>query len=354
MKKAVITGSFDPITLGHEWLIKKASEMFDEIVVVIAKNDQKKSYFLDEEKESFVKDSVKDLKNVTVVTIEDQFIVSYAESIGAKFLVRGVRNAQDLEYERTIERMNQSISSKVQTVFLMPPSDLQHISSSLVKSLVGFTGWNKVVAPLVPPSVYSSFLRKTTEVFLRARWKDFSEDEDMFGVILNKYSEPHRYYHTTEHLVNLFKGLDLFSLPRHKQGLLTFIIFFHDLYYDPMAKDNEERSAREYESFGARNGFTEHILKKGSEIILGTKNHHQAPNYELMDVFLDLDLRILAASAEKFLEYENNIRLEYNQVPEDIYIRERSRIMTSLKGNYRTETGIRLWNTQRSENLKKY
>lgn len=354
MKKAVITGSFDPITLGHQWIIEKASVLFEEVVVVIAKNVNKKSYFEDSIKKSLVEDFCKTLPNVSVVVIENQFVADYAKQIGAGYLVRGIRNAQDLEYERTIERVNTQINSALQTIFLMPPVHLSEISSSLVKSLVGFIGWHKQVSKMVSPSVYSAFMDVSSRWYLQERWKEFSSDEETFNMLMKKHTEPHRFYHNTSHLVSLLENLEKFNLERHKKGFLTYMIFFHDAIYNPMAKDNEEQSAQLYEAFAEKSGLTDHLLKKGIDVILGTKHHATAPSNELLDTFLDLDLSILGSSLETFLEYEQNIRLEYGFVPDSIYEVERAKVMKTLKGEYRTETGKVLWQALRDENLKKY
>ncbi len=354
MKKAIITGSFDPITLGHQWMIEKASELFDEVVVVIAKNAQKKSYFDDATKKSLVEDFTKSLSKVSVVSVENQFIADYAKQIKAEYFIRGIRNSQDLEYERTIERINTQINPSLQTIFLMPPVHLSEVSSSLVKSLVGFVGWHKQVSKMVSPAVYSAFMRSTTETYLKMKFLEFSSDEDTFKMIMDKHTEPHRFYHNTSHLVSLLENLEKFDLPKHKKGFLTYMIFFHDLVYNPMEKDNENRSAVLYEEFAEKSGLTEHLRQKGVDIIMGTKNHALAPSNELMDTFLDLDLSILGSSVEKFLEYEQNIRLEYSFVPDSIYEVERNKIMKTLKGEYRTPKAKELWDSLRIENLKNY
>lgn len=354
MRKAMISGSFDPITKGHEWMIQEASSMFDEVVIVLAVNPTKKGYFTLQEREQMLKDfvSTSGLTNLKVELVENQYIASFAKLESITYLVRGVRSVQDYEYEKTMARMNKKINPLAKTIILMPPDEIADVSSSLVKSLVGFTGWHKQVSALVNKNVYSMFMKKQTENFLKERWDYFEGDADMFEFIMKKHTESQRFYHNTAHLVSLFKNLDLLDLPKHKKAFLSMMIFFHDLEYNPMAKDNEEKSAQAWLNFAS--GFTNHLSDLGSEIILATKNHATAPSKELLDLFLDLDLSILGASPSEFEEYEDNIRLEYGFVPDSIYEVERAKIMKTLKGQYRTEIANKLWLKNRDKNLSRY
>ncbi len=160
MKNAVYAGSFDPITNGHLWMINHAATMFDELVVAIGDNPDKRCTFTLKERLEMLKESVKDFKNVKVATFENQFLVNYARSIGVNYMIRGIRTDGDYEYERVMRNINSDMNPDVVTVFLMPPREIADLSSSMVKGLVGPNGWEKVVKIYVPDPVYEKFLEK--------------------------------------------------------------------------------------------------------------------------------------------------------------------------------------------------
>ena len=159
-RKCVYAGSFDPPTNGHMWMIENGSRLFDELVLAIGTNPEKKSMFSVSERLGLLRDLSKHYGNITVGSYQNQFLMHYAKSIGAKYVLRGIRSYKDYEYESGIKRINDSISSSVTTVFLMPPDELSHISSSIVKGLIGPSGWEDVVEHYVPRSVYSELLKR--------------------------------------------------------------------------------------------------------------------------------------------------------------------------------------------------
>lgn len=150
MKKAVYAGSFDPITIGHEWVIKKAASLFDELIVAVGENQQKKEDFSLEEKKEMLASVIKDYKNIKIDSFKGEFLVDYAMRIKASYIIRGIRTETDLEYEKGIQYINSRLNENVTTVFLIPPEDLSVVSSSLVRSLVGSNGWEKVVRKFLP------------------------------------------------------------------------------------------------------------------------------------------------------------------------------------------------------------
>lgn len=156
-KIAIYAGSFDPPTNGHLWMIRRGAELFDELVVVLAVNPEKKGFLSMEERRALLEQMVTDIDGrVTVEVVEQGFLVDFASRIGATHLLRGVRNTIDFEYEKAMSRMNARMQPDVQTVFLMPPSELEEISSSMVRGFVGFPGWERWVQTCVPPCVFSA------------------------------------------------------------------------------------------------------------------------------------------------------------------------------------------------------
>lgn len=160
MKKAVYAGSFDPITNGHLWMVDQGAKLFDELVVAIGENPDKKYTFMLEERLQALRESVKGLRRVRAEVFRNQFLVNYARSLGAQYILRGIRDVRDYEFERGMRHINDDLHSRITTVFLMPPRDIAEVSSSLVKGLVGPRGWRKVVRRYVPSPVYQLLLIK--------------------------------------------------------------------------------------------------------------------------------------------------------------------------------------------------
>ena len=160
MEKGVYAGSFDPVTKGHEWMIKKGTKLFDQFIVAVGVNPDKKYTFSPEERMKMLKEITKKYKNIEVHTFENQFLVKYAKSIGAKYILRGIRSGGDYEYERGMRHVNRDLAPGITTLFLMPPREIAEVSSSLVKGLVGYKDWKIAVKKYVPLPVFKKFLEK--------------------------------------------------------------------------------------------------------------------------------------------------------------------------------------------------
>lgn len=134
MSKILFAGSFDPITIGHINLIERAAKLFDEIVVVIFENSEKKPYFSSSENLHFIKQAIKHIPSATCA-IGEGLTIHYAEKIKANALLRGVRNEQDFLYEQDLAKMNAHINPQIETILLFADPILSHISSSFIKEL---------------------------------------------------------------------------------------------------------------------------------------------------------------------------------------------------------------------------
>ena len=138
-------------------MMRRGAELFDELVVVLAVNPDKAGFLSMEMRRDLLQNLAADLPgNVRVEVVSQGFLVDFAARIGATYLLRGMRNTVDFEYEKTIARMNSRMQPEIQTVFLMPPSELEEISSSLVRGFVGLPGWERWVQGCVPPCVFSA------------------------------------------------------------------------------------------------------------------------------------------------------------------------------------------------------
>lgn len=156
----IYAGSFDPPTLGHLWMIRQGAELFDELVVALAVNPEKTPFLSTEERRCALQEMVADLPGkVRVEVVQHGFLVDFAREAGATCLLRGVRSSIDFEYEKTLARMNGRMEPGIRTILLVPPSELEEISSSLVRGFVGTPGWERWVAACVHPAVFSRIAR---------------------------------------------------------------------------------------------------------------------------------------------------------------------------------------------------
>jgi pantetheine-phosphate adenylyltransferase len=154
--KVLLTGSFDPITLGHLDLIKRCSAKFDDVIVTIFDNKSKQHFFSSQERFNLIKEAVSDLKNVTVDVTQDM-AVNYAKQNNIQTIVRGLRAVSDYEYELKIASINKHLYPELETIFMVASSDYSFISSSIVKEVAMFGG---DISDLVPKNVYLAIKNK--------------------------------------------------------------------------------------------------------------------------------------------------------------------------------------------------
>lgn len=158
MKIAVYAGSFDPVTKGHLWMIEHGIGLFDEMVVAIGENPDKTYTFSLSEREEMLRESLAHTPRVRITTFENKFLVDYAQSIGAQYILRGIRESSDYEFERKMRYVNADLAPNIETLFFMPPREIAEISSTMVKGLVGPDGWETVVRRYVTEPVYQRLL----------------------------------------------------------------------------------------------------------------------------------------------------------------------------------------------------
>ena len=158
LRRAVYAGSFDPVTHGHMHMIREGARMFDELVVAIGSNPDKRYTFGLDERLEFLRLSVAGIENVKLDHFENMFLVDYANTLEADYILRGIRNPNDYEYERGMRHINEDMNPRVVTVFLIPPRQISEVSSSFVKGLVGPRGWERVVKEYLPAAIYDHFI----------------------------------------------------------------------------------------------------------------------------------------------------------------------------------------------------
>ena len=155
----VYAGSFDPLTIGHLWMIQAGVNLFDRLIVAVGINPEKRYTFPLEERLSMLCESLKSYRNLSVTSFSNRYLIDYAQSVGATHILRGIRSESDYEFERTMRNINGDLDPGIVSVFLMPPRDIAEVSSSMVKGLVGPKGWQKVVRKFVPEPVYRRLLK---------------------------------------------------------------------------------------------------------------------------------------------------------------------------------------------------
>ena len=139
MKIAIYPGSFDPFTYGHENIIERSVKVFDQIIVAVAHNTSKKTIFTVEERVEILNDVFRNRDDVKVDYFEG-LLVEYIKKMGTNVVLRGMRTVSDFEFEMQMALANKTLSSELETVFMVTDSEFSHISSSVIKEVVSLNG----------------------------------------------------------------------------------------------------------------------------------------------------------------------------------------------------------------------
>jgi pantetheine-phosphate adenylyltransferase len=160
MRRVIYPGTFDPVTYGHIDVIKRAMELFDEVVVTVAKNPAKTEMFTLEERIDMLKESLKEYPNVVV----DSFgglVVDHARQLGAVGIIRGLRAISDFEYEFQMALMNRKLNKDFKTIFLMPNEKYTYLNSTIIRNLAQFEA---DISEFVPPYVAEKLKEKSKSI----------------------------------------------------------------------------------------------------------------------------------------------------------------------------------------------
>ena len=156
MRKVLYPGSFDPVTFGHIDIIERARDLFDSVVVTVAVNPTKTPLFTVEERVHFIKESVKEFKNIYVDSF-DGLVVDHAKSVGASGIIRGLRAISDFEFEFQMALMNRKLASDIATIFLMPHEKYTYLNSTIIRNLASLKG---DISDFVPTVVQQALKKK--------------------------------------------------------------------------------------------------------------------------------------------------------------------------------------------------
>ena len=143
---ALYPGTFDPITNGHLDIVKRACNLFDEVIIAVADSKEKKPMFTLQERITLIQNAIADIPTARVVGY-DNLTIDLANSLDAKILIRGLRAVSDFEYELQLGYLNHSLDEEIETVYLMPSLKHAFISSSIVRNLLKFNGKTEHLLP---------------------------------------------------------------------------------------------------------------------------------------------------------------------------------------------------------------
>ncbi|AXH72890.1 MAG: phosphopantetheine adenylyltransferase [Caudoviricetes sp.] len=314
MKKIGFAGSFDPITNGHVYVVNEALKLADTVEIIIAVNPSKSCMFTGEERFDMIKNVFKD-KPVNVHLVENEYVASYMASIDCTHMIRGIRNGTDFEYEKLIQRANMTVFGGVQTLFVIPPSDLESVSSSFVKGLIGPQNWTHFIKNFIPTEVFNKILNKKIEEMV-PQYKLLPPK--LKNIFYNCYTQPNRYYHNLEHIYNMLVIYEkYFSSNIFQNNEVVWAILLHDIVYKKQANSflsfspklsDEENSAMNVDIFVDDS----HCLVLIKNLILATDFQKTTQDY-LENVIKYVDMYILCSPPDIYDEYAKNIRKEYQE-----------------------------------------
>ncbi len=162
MNRAIIPGSFDPITLGHLDIIERSSRIFDEITVCVLVNPDKKTLFSIKEREKLITKSISTIENCGKIVVDSYtgLLIDYMNQKNINIIIKGLRAFSDFEYEIQMAFLNNKMALNIETFFLMTTENLSYISSSSIKQIVKFGG---KISGLVPSNIEQDIIRKILE-----------------------------------------------------------------------------------------------------------------------------------------------------------------------------------------------
>lgn len=336
MKKIVYAGTFDPLTNGHWWVIKSALDFADKVLVFVAENPAKKTMFTALERKSHVEQVIAENNledKIEVHIIRNEYVATRAIKMGAEYMIRGIRNQIDFDYEALLQKTNTDVLGGAKTIFVMPPRDLDSVSSSFVKSLMGPVGWHFKIKQFLPPAVY----KKLLENFIRKTANTYIVDERNLSVknfiesVITAYGAEDRHYHNLEHLAHCLQELNWFAA--NKENVSPVMLFdlcvalmSHDYVYGQQSEKSDEQLSADF--------VKENFASKGHRaysLVLATEHGNPcADTKEDSVVMRCIDLAILGQDWSVYEQYTKNVRQEYLKYNDEAYAKGRKQVLESL------------------------
>lgn len=331
MEKIVFAGSFDPLTNGHLWVIQEGLEIAKKVAVFVAENASKKTMFTAEERKKMIEESCafRGFGNrVEVTIVSNEYVAKKAYQVGASHLIRGIRSAMDFDYEELIQKTNVDVLGGAKTVFVMPPRDLESVSSSFVKSLMGPVGWHWHVKEFLPYPVY----KKVVEDFITKVAKSNIEHEkldDFLKLVFANYSQENRHYHNLEHIAHCLQEMIWLQKNSDEQvnyDQLCAAILAHDIVYGAKKEVSDEVLSAELliQTLGEK-------FKPAYKMVVSTQHFIDKKRYTKEEkIMRSIDLTILAQDKKIYKKYAKNVRKEYSYVEQSVYIEHRKKALEKL------------------------
>lgn len=172
IRHAVYAGVFDILTRGHWSIIEAGVHLFDKLTIGIGRNPGKNPVFTAEERQEIISESLAEvigsakgyhlekLANVHVEIFEDEFLVKFAERVGANYILRGIRDSEDFRQERAYHFFNKGFAPTIESVYMMPDIRYEAVSSSAIKGMIGPQGWEEFIKPYLTMPAYRRILEK--------------------------------------------------------------------------------------------------------------------------------------------------------------------------------------------------
>lgn len=328
MKNIVFAGTFDPITNGHLWVMKEALEIAENLTVFVAENNSKKTMFNAEERKKMIEDSCIEYgidARVSVSIVKNEYVAKKSLEVGATHLIRGMRSSVDFDYEELIQKTNVEVLGGAKTIFVMPPRDLESVSSSFVKSLIGPVGWHWNIKKFVPKAVYQKVLEDF--IFKIAKFHISSNKlEDFLKLVFLNYGNSSRHYHNIEHLAHCLQEM-LWLQNNSKEKVnyeqLCAAILAHDIIYGSHKDVSDEVLSAELllEYLGTQ-------YKMAYKLVLATQHFSEKKKYSLEEkIMRSIDLTILGQCKKVYKKYAKNVRIEYSYIDDERYKEGRGKVI---------------------------
>ena len=334
-------GTLDMMTNGHLWVIQEAAKMADHVVILLPENPAKTPLTPVDRRKELIEQALFDAKiyDITVGIIKQEYTARAAQRMGINYMIRGIRSASEFDYEKQLNHTNVHEIGGVSTIFVVPPNDVAHISSSYVKSMMGSSpiGWHNEVQKLVPPVIYNHLRDKWLLQQWLSIWPQNEDAATWWAHVTKQYNGKDRYYHNLDHIVHMLTELDAWAANTNAdpKALTTLkrAAWFHDVIYhtaESKTGTSEELSAQFWEGCQLIFHADEDVTPVAT--LIRITNHFQAKtlSHPLMDVMLGADLAILGQPAHLYDEYAVHIREEYSSYGELEYTRGRLDALQTL------------------------
>ncbi len=340
MNKIGFSGTLDPITNGHMWVIGEARAMARQVVVFLSENTLKKPQFSAEERKRIIEESTAELgwDNVQVQIVRGSYTAHAAKKAGCDYLIRGIRNTADFDYENLIQQTNVDVLHGAKSIFVMPPRDLGSVSSSFVRALQGPVGWHWHVRQFVPGPAYVAWISQWLYQEWQALWPEGGAGADAWFAQLTgpaHYGSMQRHYHNLDHLVHGLSELRVWAsyhaVDAQEVQQLKKAFWFHDAIHGAAGDgvSDEEQSVQCWLQSGLE---PDPVAAQAVANLIRATDHFQESgiDHPFKDVMLGADLSILGQDEAVYDTYARAIRAEYAHVEEAQFAQRRVRALQHL------------------------